>query len=45
LIEKEIASRYYYQQGKIKIGLRNDDEIKEAITLLRDEAKYKSLLK
>lgn len=44
LIEKEIASRYYFQDGKIKIGLRNDIEIKEAVELINDPARYKSLL-
>jgi len=45
LIEKEIASRFLYEKGKIKMGLRNDEEIKEAIDLLHDGAKYNSLLK
>ena len=45
LIEREIAGRYYYQKGKIQMGLRNDLEIEEAKKLLRDEARYKSLLK
>jgi carboxyl-terminal processing protease len=45
LIEKEIASRFFYEQGKIKMGLRNDVEIKEAIDLLKNQAKYDSLLK
>jgi len=44
LIEKEIAGRYYYQNGKIQIGLRNDLEIKEAIDVLRDQSKYKKIL-
>lgn len=44
LIETEIASRYYYQNGKIQMNLKNDFEIEEAINLLRDKAKYDSLL-
>ena len=44
LIEKEISSRFYYQEGKIKMGLRNDAEIEEAVKLLNDRAKYQSLL-
>ena len=44
LIEKEVAGRYYYQNGKIQIGLRNDEEIKEAVSVLRDESKYKKML-
>ena len=44
-IEKEIISRYYFEKGKIQIGLRNDVEIKEAITVLNDSGKYNTLLK
>ena len=44
LIEKEIASRYKYEKGKSQINLRNDAEVKEAINLLNDPAKYKMLL-
>lgn len=43
-IEKEIVSRYYYQKGKIQVGLKNDKEIKEAIDVLRDKTKYEKLL-
>lgn len=44
LIEKEIAARYYYEKGKIQMGLRNDKEIEEAVKILRDQAKYKKIL-
>lgn len=44
LIEKEIAGRYYYQRGKVQIGLRNDPEVKEAIRLLNDGTRYQQLL-
>lgn len=44
LIEKEIASRYYFQKGRIQIGLRNDQEIKEALSILKDEGRYNELL-
>ncbi|MCO6491654.1 MAG: S41 family peptidase [Phaeodactylibacter sp.] len=44
LIEKEISSRYYYQEGKIRMGLRNDVEIEEAIELLKDQEKYRVVL-
>jgi carboxyl-terminal processing protease len=43
-IEREIVSRYYFERGKVKKSLKNDDEIKAAIQLLLDPAKYKSLL-
>lgn len=45
LIEKEIASRYYLQEGRIRIGLRNDPEVVEAVEVLLDEARYADLLK
>lgn len=45
IIEKEIISRYYYQKGKIKIGLKNDKEIEEAVALLNDTQTYQSKLK
>ena len=45
LIEREIASRYYYQEGKIKVGLKNDPEIAEAIKVLNDPGQYTSILK
>ena len=43
-IEKEIASRYYFQKGEIKISLRNDLEVSQAIKLLDDQTKFKSIL-
>lgn len=44
LIEKDMAARYYYQNGKIEMGLRNDDEIKVAIDILGNEKEYKKTL-
>lgn len=44
LIEKEIAGRYYYQRGKVQMGLRNDREIKEAVAVLTDQARYRQVL-
>ena len=44
-IERMIIARYYYEKGKIKIGLRNDLEIQEAIKVLEDPTRYKSFLK
>ncbi|MFZ2898478.1 MAG: S41 family peptidase [Saprospiraceae bacterium] len=45
LIEKDVASRFRFQNGKIQIGLRNDQEIKDAIGVLNDPSKYAKLLK
>ncbi len=44
-IEKEIVARYYFERGTIQTNLRNDIEIKSAVSLFNDAAKYKSLLK
>lgn len=44
LIEKDIAGRYYYQRGQVQIGLRNDPEVKEAISILLDGPRYKRIL-
>lgn len=44
LLEKEIAGRYYYQSGRIQIGLGRDQEVAEAINILKDPARYKSML-
>lgn len=43
-IEQEIVGRYYFQRGKVRKNLVNDPEVKEAIKLLNDPARYKSLL-
>jgi carboxyl-terminal processing protease len=43
-IEKEIASRYRFEKGKSQINLRNDIEVKETISLINDQVKFKSLL-
>jgi carboxyl-terminal processing protease len=43
-IEKEIVTRYYYQKGKVQQTLDDDPEVKEAISILKDNNKYKKLL-
>ncbi|MFT7121880.1 MAG: carboxyl-terminal processing protease [Neolewinella sp.] len=45
IIEKEIAGRYYYQRGEVQMGLRNDREVQEAISVLNDPERYAKLLK
>jgi len=44
LLESEIASRYYYQKGRIKQSLKNDTEIIEAKKLLQQMNLYKDIL-
>nr|HPH20544.1 S41 family peptidase [Haliscomenobacter sp.] len=45
LIEKDIAGRYYYANGRAQIGLLRDPEVQEAIKVIRNPAQYKSILK
>lgn len=44
LIEREIAGRYYYKNGKIRMTLRNDTEVTEAKKVLLDQTRYNSTL-
>ncbi|MCE2788665.1 MAG: S41 family peptidase [Saprospiraceae bacterium] len=43
-IEKEIVSRYYFQKGKVQQTLDDDPEVREAISVLKDMKRYKSIL-
>lgn len=45
LLKSEILSRYYYEKGRIEGGLKTDPEVNEAVKILKDNEKYKSLLK
>ncbi len=44
-IQEDISSRFFYQKGKAFQKLADDYEIDEAINVLTDKEKYKSLLK
>ncbi len=45
LIEEEIVSRYYYQNGRTQVSFESDQEIKRAVELLNDKPLYTSILK
>jgi carboxyl-terminal processing protease len=45
LLEEEIASRYYYDKGRIQVELKNDKEAQRGIALLNDDVKYDSIIK
>ncbi|RYD53243.1 MAG: S41 family peptidase [Sphingobacteriales bacterium] len=45
LLENEIASRYYYQKGRIQQSFRNDAEYARATALLQQPTEYKKLLR
>jgi carboxyl-terminal processing protease len=44
LLEEEIASRYYYQRGRIMSSLKQDPEVTEALKLLSTPIRYKEIL-
>lgn len=44
ILKVEIASRYYYQKGKIVASLQDDPEIKRAVELLNQPTAYRTLL-
>lgn len=44
LIEEDIISRYFYEEGAIEWGLKKDDQISKAIEILNDPSRYSSVL-
>ncbi len=44
VLEEEIASRYYFEKARIEASFDNDIEIKEAISMLKDEVKFNTNL-
>jgi carboxyl-terminal processing protease len=44
LLEQEIASRYTYEKGRIANSLKDDLDVKKAVEILSDNAKYKLML-
>ncbi|MGB0932728.1 MAG: S41 family peptidase [Lishizhenia sp.] len=45
LLQNEIVSRYYYQKGRAINSFKNDKMLKEAISILKNEKQYNSILK
>jgi carboxyl-terminal processing protease len=44
LLKAEIASRYYYQKGKVIVSLKDDADVNKAIETLRNSTLYQSVL-
>lgn len=44
-IEQEIIGRYYFHRGKVRKRVKNDPDVVEAVKLLNDDARYRSLLR
>jgi len=45
LLEMEIATRYFYQKGKIETTIKHDEEIAKAIEVLNDIDIYSAILR
>ena len=45
LLEMEIATRYFYQKGKIETTIKHDEEIAKAIEVLNDMQLYSAILR
>jgi carboxyl-terminal processing protease len=43
-LEEEIASRYYYQTGRIEYGLKHDADLEEAGKIIADANRVKNIL-
>jgi carboxyl-terminal processing protease len=44
MLEEEIASRYYYQNGRLESGLKDDKEVLKAIEVLNNQVEYSGAL-
>jgi carboxyl-terminal processing protease len=44
LLESEIASRYYYESGRVGASLKDDPELKKATEIVTDPKGWKSIL-
>ena len=44
VLENEIVSRYYYQEGRVINSFKYDPAVKEAIKILNDKARYNKIL-
>jgi len=44
LLQDEIASRYYYQKGRVEASFDYDPEIKKALEALRDTSRYTAIM-
>jgi len=44
LLQDEIASRYYYQKGRIETSFSTDPEILKALEALKDKAVFDSYM-
>jgi carboxyl-terminal processing protease len=44
LLEEEIVSRYYFEKGTVESRFKNDNEVKKAMDILRNQSEYNKIL-
>ena len=44
VIEGEIVTRYYFQNGRIQASLKHDNEVNKAVEILQDQEAYNAIL-
>ena len=44
LLRSEIVMRYYFAEGEIEASFDQDPDVTEAISVLKDEDRYKKIL-
>jgi carboxyl-terminal processing protease len=44
VLSEEIVARYYFEKGQTEAKLNNDEEVKEAVAILKDKARYEQIL-
>lgn len=44
-LEREIASRYYFEKGAVEVGFKSDNELKAAVAILNNQKEYKQILR
>jgi carboxyl-terminal processing protease len=44
LLANELLKRYYYREGAIRYGLKDDDVLAKALEILNDESEYQGIL-
>src|SRR3712207_6508777 len=45
MLASDIVAAYYYQAGSIEYGLKHDKQVKAALELLSDPARYNGILR
>jgi carboxyl-terminal processing protease len=44
-VESEIVRRYFHRKGLVEHGFKNDDDIKESLKIIMNQAEYNKILK